>query len=230
MSHHKGNVLFLILLAVALFAALSYAVTQSSRSGGKNISDEQAELIASQHRQYVTAIESAITRLKLTNNCRNEEISVAADSDGDGNWFDTNDTYHNANSPTDFSCHVFHPNGGNIPWTEDSLEDFTGSHAWQVTYSFYSGEPTLGAGLDGLNDLGVYVQVSEKVCNAFNKKINITSIPATTWRGNYYNGDFESHNGPAVNVSGKTSFCFEFRNDEGVDTGTYFIRHIIIPR
>lgn len=62
--NQRGNVLFLILIAVALFAALSYAVTQSSRSGG-DASRETNILNAAQLTQYPTSIRTAVLRLVI---------------------------------------------------------------------------------------------------------------------------------------------------------------------
>lgn len=63
----RGNVLFLILIAVALFAALSYAVTQSTRSGGGDASRETNLVNSAQITQYPAAIKTAIIRMMVSN-------------------------------------------------------------------------------------------------------------------------------------------------------------------
>ena len=64
-KNEEGNALFLILIAVTLFAALSYAVTQSGRGSGKGASDDANLISSSQITQYPAAIRSGVDRLMI---------------------------------------------------------------------------------------------------------------------------------------------------------------------
>ena len=67
MKNSNGNVLFLILIAVILFAALSYAVTSSTRSGGSDTSDENLKLKIAEMVNYTTSLRTAVQRAYLLN-------------------------------------------------------------------------------------------------------------------------------------------------------------------
>jgi hypothetical protein len=65
-TREKGNALFLILIAVALFAALTYAITQSSRSGTGDATREQDTINAAAITQIGASIAQSYMRMTLT--------------------------------------------------------------------------------------------------------------------------------------------------------------------
>ena len=70
----SGNVLFLILIAVALFAAISYVVAHSSRSNSASISEEDGKLVKAQMDNMAIAFTNSALEKKLNTDCTTKEI------------------------------------------------------------------------------------------------------------------------------------------------------------
>lgn len=230
MKRSDGNALFLILIAVALFAALSYAITQSGR-GSTGIDREKASIAAARIEQYATQMQQKIQRLTTLNHCTDNQISFNNDSDGDGNYVDADDDNNNPNSPADGSCHMFHTNGGNLaPFKMDGLIDTSQSAA-----RYYGMAPAIGLlCIDGVgsgsadcqNDppsvaelILFFPYVTKEICEALNTNI-ISSIPKEAndfyhTSNAWFNGTFDTYSRlqiPGGVNNGVYSMCIQSAN------------------
>ena len=188
-STQRGNVLFLILIAVVLFAALSYAVTSSSRSGDGNSNAENSALQASQLDSYIASIRTAIQRMIIVGGCSDEELSFERSP-----YNGTDTDYLNPNSPLDFSCHIFHPSGGAVANSEFEFSDdviFSGRN----TVAGHGNDNTFSSASNELILMAPRIDLS--VCQALNERngvgapphgpLDITTANASTsyFRGTY---------------------------------------------
>ncbi len=175
----RGNILFLILLAVVLFAALSYAVTSSTNGGAKNASGESNKTKAAAILQWLDTLDAAILRMKLTEGIPIQNISfeytlTRADTT-------TNPTYlSNPNCSLD-TCRVFKPAGGNIPSTWFKNAAVAEPTGWLTGYpapGFYDMWMMQWpyAGTDA-NDVTIRLMaIDPAVCTEINNALGITAM------------------------------------------------------
>lgn len=163
----RGNILFLILLAVVLFAALSYAVTQSMRGGGNDVSREKGEADAAALMNYFSEMDTAIKRMMLTGNVRDYELNFYYSTAHNFLY----GAFDNTNC-TESRCRVFDPAGGNV--TGRHLDSYTRGN-WQVQERIYYASVN-GAGTSAPDIVFGLHGVKHEICKAINRKLGVDDI------------------------------------------------------
>lgn len=184
----RGNALFLILIAVALLAALSYAITSSGR-GTTDVKREQFILEAANLIQFAGEFEVAVNRLKLINGCTDTQISFANTvylttsntlSAPEGNY---------PGAPADKRCHIFNPAGGGLtartfPKLAVSPQTYGGLTSGHGALNF-GAVPGLGTAEADL--ILAFPHISQQACIDILKKVqpaaNINTYGNCTWTG-----------------------------------------------
>lgn len=209
-KNQNGSAIVWILVAVALFAALTYAFNSTSRVSIGNLSSAQAESYANEIIAYGNDVRTAVKRLRLRQ-CTDDEIS-----------FENNVVagYANGNSPASNKCHIFESEGGGLTWKNPPTSAINGSgqYAFTASNEFDSTGNTCGAAT--CSELVLFItDVSDAVCIEINNSfgiINPSSAPPTDtdftttpqFIGNYTYATTIGDEAGGLNLVNQKSGCF----------------------
>ncbi len=167
----QGNVLFLILIAVALFAALSYAVTQSTRSGGGGADGETTLVNSAQLTQYPASVRTSIVRM------------VIGGADVETLEFNAPAEFANCTEqPTGvFPRCVFHPTGGGATYVQAPADIMAVGGAGTWIFNAENEINLIGVSVGGdapdtdSADLIAFLPgVTNGICNRINEELGIS--------------------------------------------------------
>lgn len=180
--HEQGNVLFIILITVALFAALSYAVSNSMRGGTGTITSEQARVAAGEILRSMQDIKQGYQYLWTHEGCSIDEISLIMA----GHTIGAED-FDAATPKADDSCDVFSPLGGGISYStnlnQHQVAADAGTSLNNYLFWFSGFNPGSPYGVDGLgtaaDDHMIFLQaVNSEICININKLLDYANPTA----------------------------------------------------
>lgn len=150
-QQESGNALFLILIAVVLFAALSFAITQSNRSTGSSAGEETNTVSGSNVTQYASAIRTGVTRM-LVKGVTLDEVLFATPSD--------------ASYTTSPTMQVFHPQGGAVVFQSPDVNIVNTGGKWVY---FFAAVKDMGT--TAPDAVAVLIDVKKGICQQINRQV-----------------------------------------------------------
>lgn len=198
-NKQRGNILFLILLAVVLFAALTYAVGKSMNvKEDSYMSDTEARNGAARLTQWFAEVENALHRMVMVQGIPLDKVDFY-----DTNNFQVNNSailYNNSNcnQAVDQTCMMFSPAGGgasNPTFERWAVSNPTGQGAADTKpgHKGYRIARFKGVGTDA-NDLYIIVPyMSKKICEVINAQNGLPNCPVTDNGSGGVNVNFENN-------------------------------------
>lgn len=239
----RGNAIFLVLIGIVLFAALSFAVSMSGRGGGSQ-DKEKALLNATEMVQFADAMHIGIGRLMAINRCTTEQIDFSGNGGkskrNNGLAFD----YTNPTSPVDDSCDVFkHDAGGVVSrlFNPEGMVDpatigatVTHPQSWLVAPLRVLGHGSDAADASGTDLTLMIGRLTSSQCVTLNNRFGVTNPsgnpPVETYdcAASPYTGSFPACANPigdtVTDLVGRKDFCIEN------SLGHYIYFHVLIER
>ncbi len=233
MARHgeKGNVLFLILIAVALFAALSYAVTQSTRTGGGDTAGETTLISSAQLTQYPASVRTAVVRMIL----KGKDVTDLE--------FNPASAFSSCTASNSF-C-VFHPSGGGATFATaptGMMASTGGNTTGEWVYNMENEIELLGTTNNGTTvsvataDLIAFLPgITQTLCNKVNSELGIAGVTAPTETGldisTYMDNTYTAGtNGSVIDAAGSSDALVGQPFGCFVDTGVYTYFHVLVER
>jgi len=240
----SGNVLFLILIAVVLFAALSYAVTSSTNSSGGNVDEEALQLEASRLIGWAASAQASFQRRSLVHGLGAEDWGFNYTGSG---------TLYNCSRAVDGQLCQFYSKYTNTRYNEQGLgfaripiEDglfvLSNSSAAYLANTVAQTNIKLmrikDLGLDNNAELVLeFLGLTQEFCEAINKELQI-DMPLPFASGvtisSPYDATFSEPSGVFIagetetSLAGKQMFC---NNQVGYFGGSIYQFYIVLlPR
>ncbi len=235
--------MFLILIAVVLFACLSYVVAMATRGTGGDGHRENTSLRASQILQYATYTEQAILRMRFRNI---DAENFCFDND---NWGHT-DYYHSGCDDEKNRIFSTNPASGNVAWTSPPVDANDGSPWYfpaDICIAGLGKDVRMDCNNDGTGDsedlVMILPNIDKAVCIDINKQLDIENpdgVPPKAsaslfsagmpkFTGSFADGTVISSAGsdPAI-LRTRQQGCVEGNSTPA--TGTYHYFHSLLPR
>ena len=228
-KNESGNVMFYILIAIALLAALSFAISQSGRGSVSDVTADRQRLLVAEILDYADTVKKSVQILRLRGVAFSRlDFDVPALAG-----------YDNASCTTD-ECLIFNVNGGGAVYKQASSSATVSAADWIFTAANEVEEIGTTAGAaSGADLLMVLTPVKREICLALNVRLGIAnngaggdapddaeidlSIPFTGTAS--YSKTLGDEAGATKLGPGHNAACFK----DGA-SGNYIFYQVLLPR